>query len=145
MRSSIGRFALGAMVLALIGFASGAEVAHWMDSDAGDVTGSLGSGDLGATSSRGERQLPLSEEERAQVFDGVMRINNAPVADVAALEPAQVLPQSVELQDLPPGVARLIPLVEGYKFVKLDDRILLVNPKDRRVVAWMPRYKLVLN
>jgi len=35
--------------------------------------------------------------------------------------------------------------VEGYKFVKLDDRILLVNPKDRRVVAWMPRYKLVLN
>ncbi len=142
MRSSIGRFALGAMVLALIGFVSGAEVAHWMD---------FGrcrrhhSGSLGAASSRGERQLPLSEEERAQVFDGVMRINNAPVADVAPPEPAQALPRSVELQDLPPGVARLIPLVEGYKFVKLDDRILLVNPKDRRVVAWMPRYKLVLN
>jgi hypothetical protein len=141
MRSSIRRFALGTAILALIGFASGAEVAHWIDSDAtGDITGSLG-----AAAPRGERQLPLSEEERAQVFDGVMRINNAPVADVTPPEPAQALPKSVELQDLPPGVARLIPLVEGYKFVKLDDRILLVNPKDRRVVAWMPRYKLVLN
>jgi len=39
----------------------------------------------------------------------------------------------------------LVPLVEGYKFVKLDDRILLVHPNTRIVVAWMPRYKLVLN
>jgi hypothetical protein len=141
MRSSFRRFALGVAILALIGFTFGAEVAHWMDSgETADVTGSLG-----PASSRSERQLPLTEEERAQVFDGVMRINNAPVVDMAPPEPAQALPKSVALQDLPPGVARLIPLVEGYKFVKLDDRILLVNPNNRRVVAWMPRYKLVLN
>jgi hypothetical protein len=34
--------------------------------------------------------------------------------------------------------------VQGYKFVKLDDRILLVSPLDRAVVAEMPRYHTVL-
>jgi hypothetical protein len=143
MRSSFRRFALGGAIIALISFVGGAEVAHWLDGDAADVTGSLGAAGIGAA--HGERQLPLTEEQRAQVFDGVMRIANAPVANVEPPEPAQALPASVELQELPPSVARLIPLVEGYKFVKLDDRILLVNPKSRRVVAWMPRYKLVLN
>ena len=38
-----------------------------------------------------------------------------------------------------------IPLVQGYKFVKLDDRILLVSPVDRAVVAEMPRYHTVLD
>jgi hypothetical protein len=36
-------------------------------------------------------------------------------------------------------------MVQGYKFVKLDDRILLVSPFDRAVVADMPRYKQMLD
>jgi hypothetical protein len=140
MRPSFRRFALGVAGLALIGFVAGAGLARWMDSnEPDDLTGSLG------PASRGAQLLPLTEEERAQIFDGVMRINNAPVANVSPPEPAEALPKSVELQDLPPGVPQLIPLVTGYKFVKLDDRVLLVNPKTRIVVAWMPRYKLVLN
>ena len=51
--------------------------------------------------------------------------------------------RSVDLQDLPPIVTRRIPLVGGYKFVKLEDRILLVDPADRAVVAQIPRYKLI--
>ena len=88
--------------------------------------------------------LPLTDEERAQVFDGVMRTPGVPVADVEPPEDAAALPGWVALQDLPTGVAQEIPLVDGYKFVKLDDRILLVNPDSRKVVAEMPRYKLVL-
>ena len=49
------------------------------------------------------------------------------------------------LQELPASVTRDIPMVQGYKFVKLDDRILLVSPVDRTVVAEMPRYKTVLD
>jgi hypothetical protein len=87
--------------------------------------------------------LPLSDEERARVFDGVMRTADAPVADV---EPPQdaALPTWVALQDLPAGLVQEIPLVDGHKFVKLDDRILLVHPGSRKVVAEMPRYKLAL-
>jgi hypothetical protein len=141
MRSPLHRIAAGLAVSALIAFVFGAEVAHWLDQPETEVTGALG-----PSPAQHSQFLPLTEEERAQIFDGVMRIENAPVAEVAPPEPAtQPLPPSVALQELPPAVARLIPLVEGYKFVKLDDRILLVNPSTRRVVAWMPRYKLVLN
>jgi hypothetical protein len=140
MRSLFRRFALGVGALALVGFVAGVTLARWMDSgEAEDVTASLG------PASREAQVLPLTDEQRAQIFDGVMRINNAPVAHISPLEPADTLPKSVALQDLPPVVARVIPQVDGYKFVKLDDRILLVDPKTRVVVAWMPRYKLVLN
>ena len=97
-----------------------------------------------AAASPNQWMLPLTDEERAQVFDGVMQVPGVPVADVEPPEPTAALPVSVALQDLPSGVSQQIPMVEGYKFVKLDDRILLVNPGSRRVVAEMPRYKLVL-
>ena len=69
----------------------------------------------------------------------------SPVADVEPPDATTALPVWVALQDLPSGVSQQIPMVEGYKFVKLDDRILLVNPGNRRIAAEMPRYKLVLN
>ena len=87
--------------------------------------------------------LALSLEQRARIFAHVIRLPDVPVADVAPLEPAASLPGSVALQDLPADVAQEIPQVRGYKFVKLDDRILLVSPASRMVVAEMPRYKLL--
>jgi hypothetical protein len=72
-----------------------------------------------------------------------MKIHDAPVANVSA--PDSTLPSSVALQDLPASVTHEIPMVQGYKFVKLDDRILLVSPLDRSVVAYMPRYRTVLD
>jgi len=45
---------------------------------------------------------------------------------------------------VPESATREVPMVQGYKFVKLDDRILLVSPVDRSVVAEMPRYRTVL-
>jgi hypothetical protein len=41
------------------------------------------------------------------------------------------------------NIVREIPLVRGHKFVKFDDRIVVVDPKSRVVVAMMPRYKLL--
>ena len=44
---------------------------------------------------------------------------------------------------LPAGVTRDVPLVQGHKFVKFDDRILLVSSSSRLVVAMIPRYRLL--
>jgi hypothetical protein len=33
--------------------------------------------------------------------------------------------------------------VKHHKFVKFDDRILVVDPASRQVVAMIPRYKLL--
>jgi len=88
--------------------------------------------------------LPLSDEQRGFVFLGVMNLPDVPEADVEASDSALPLPSSVELQDLPAIVTNNIPLLEDYKFVKLDDRILVVNPQSRAVVSQIPRYRLVL-
>jgi hypothetical protein len=103
-----------------------------------DVTASIGE----SASARG---LPLSEEQRGHIFDGIMRIHDAPTADVAVPAFVTALPSSVALQELPVNVTREIPLLQGYKFVKLEDRILLVSPVDRSVVAQMPRYRTLLD
>jgi hypothetical protein len=105
------------------------------DRPAGDTTGSI------VTSAR--TRLPLTDEQRGHIFDGIMKLRDAPIADVPGV--ATELPSSVALQELPASVTREIPMVEGYKFVKLDDRILLVSPLDRAVVAEMPRYRTMLD
>ena len=85
----------------------------------------------------------FSDEERGRIFDGVMRISDAPVTEMAAPEVADPLPEDVPMRELPPELVGEIPLVRGHKFVKLDDRILVVSSASRLVVAMIPRYKLL--
>ena len=97
----------------------------------------------GSTSNRAPDQLALSDEQRGRIYESVMRIPDAPIAAAPAPTVADALPAGVPMQDLPAGLAREIPLVHGHKFVKFDDRIVVVNPASRLVVAMIPRYKLL--
>ena len=91
-----------------------------------------------------KRAVPeFSDEQRGRIFDSVMRISDAPVTEVAAPEVAGSLPEAVPMQDLPNDIIHEIPLVRGHKFVKFDDRILVVSSASRLVVAMIPRYKLL--
>src|SRR5262245_5363620 len=92
---------------------------------------------------RAAAELTLSDEQRGRIYEAVMRIPNASVADEPAPAVADTLPSAVPLQELPADIVREIPLVRGHKFVKFDDRIVVVDPKSRVVVALMPRYKLL--
>jgi hypothetical protein len=103
--------------------------------DSADITGSIGMASA--------RAFPLTDEQRGHIFDGIMKVKDAP--EVTMPDPAGALLSSVALQDLPASVTSDIPMLKGYKFVKLDDRILLVSPVDRSVVAVMPRYRLILD
>jgi hypothetical protein len=97
----------------------------------------------GSTTNRAPAQLALSDEQRGRIYESVMRIADAPVAHAPAPAVADALPAGVSMQDLPAGLTREIPLVHGHKFVKFDDRIVVVNPASRLVVAMIPRYKLL--
>jgi hypothetical protein len=88
-------------------------------------------------------ELPISDEQRGHIFDGVMRLSDAPVADGPTPEIADALPEQVPMQDLPAAVTQDIPAVQGHKFVKFEDRILIVNASSRSVVAMIPRYRLL--
>ena len=86
----------------------------------------------------------FSDEERGRIFDGIMRVSDAPVSEMAASpDVADFLPDEVPTQELPTDLIREIPLVRGHKFVKFDDRILVVSSASRLVVAMIPRYKLL--
>lgn len=102
-----------------------------------ETTGRIGG------SQRATAELALSDEERGRLYEGVMRIADASVANVPAPAVADALPSEVPLQDLPAGMAQEVPQVRGHKFVKFDDRIVVVDPKSRVVVAMIPRYKLL--
>ena len=91
--------------------------------------------------------IQLSDEQRGFLFLGVMNLTDVPDIDLPAaetlLDTPAILPASIELQDLPAMVTSKIPLVRHHKFVKLDDRILVVRPTDRVVVSEIPRYRLL--
>ena len=111
----------------------------------GDTDASAMDETTGSVSSPGAKraELALSDEQRGRLYDSVMRIPDAPVAQAPAPALADALPSEVPMQDLPASVTREIPLVQGHKFVKFDDRIVVVNPASRLVVAMIPRYKLL--
>ena len=84
----------------------------------------------------------FTDEQRGRIFDAFMRISDAPVTEMAAPKVADAL-EEVPMQELPNDIIREIPLVRGHKFVKFDDRILVVSSASRLVVAMIPRYKLL--
>jgi len=102
-----------------------------------ETTGSLGP--IGAQ----RAAAALSDEDRFRIYEGVMRMPDAPVAQAPAPDVAEVLPDEVPMQEMPLSVLRRLPQVAGLKFAKFDDRIVVVNPASRIVVAMIPRYKLM--
>jgi hypothetical protein len=138
--------ARGMMVITLVACAvlAAAERGHrgLGDQDAwamDETTGSASSS--GGKSGQGE--LALSDEQHGRIYDSVMRIPDAPVAQAPPPAVADALPPEVPMQDLPAAVARDVPSVQGHKFVKFDDRIVVVDPASRLVVAMIPRYRLL--
>jgi hypothetical protein len=101
---------------------------------------STGSVDRFAT----RQALPLSDEQRGLVFLGVMNLPDIPEVELEARDRSAALPAEVELQELPMMVTRKVPLLDAHKFVKLGDRILVINPQSRAIVSQIPRYRLVL-
>jgi hypothetical protein len=146
-RPSLRHTAIAVVLIGCAGLAAAAQlrVGHHVvaATDSADVsvmdetTGSLGN-------IVARRATPeLSDEDRFHIYEGVMRTPDAPTVDEPPAEVAEALPGEVPLQDMPISVTRKLPQVSDLKFVKFDDRILVVNPSSRVVVAMIPRYKLI--
>jgi hypothetical protein len=126
----------GGSIAALASLAGGANAVA--EDPADDTTGSIG------TAGRASHDLlALSDEQRGLIFLGVINLPDVPDADLSSRTIPVSLSTAVELHDLPAMVTSRIPRVRDYKFVKLEDRILVVNPDNRVVVAEIPRYRLV--
>ena len=54
-------------------------------------------------------------------------------------EPANTLPADVKLFDLPEKVSEQVPVLKGYKYVKLNNKIVIVSAPNRIVVDEIKR------
>jgi hypothetical protein len=109
-----------------------------------EVTGSIAASATPRLALTGGQRLALTDEQRGFVFLGVINLPDIPDVDLPAPGIAEVVPETVKLRSMPAMVTRRIPELSGYRFVKLDDRILVVSARTRKVAAAIPRYKLMV-
>jgi hypothetical protein len=79
------------------------------------------------------RKLPLTDEQRRQIYKSVMAQSGPAVATDA--KPADGLPASVEIKELPQEIAQAIPAIRGLKYARTEDKVLLVSPPNKIVVG----------
>ena len=77
--------------------------------------------------------LPLTPEQAHRILASVKNTDGA--TSGITVKPADQLPPSVALRELPPDVTAGIPAVQGLSYVKTEDRVLLVKPILRVVVG----------
>ena len=91
----------------------------------------------------GPPRLSLSDEQRQRIHGSLVGFPDAARRDAQRPALADQLSSDEATQDLPESLMQEIPLLHAYKFVKLNDRILLIDPASRVVVAMIPRYRLL--
>ena len=111
------------IMLACLGFAVSAQIGA--DRRGGESTNASAMEETTAAAGKGATaELTLSDEQRGRIYEAVMRIQNASVADEPAPAVADALPSAVPLQDLPAGIVREIPPRAGPQIreVRRSDR-----------------------
>jgi len=78
--------------------------------------------------------VPLSDAEKRQIYDSVAG-NAEAVARSIDVSLASPLPSDVTLYELPKSLTEAMPAVRGFKYVKLENKVLLVDPPNRIVVG----------
>jgi hypothetical protein len=76
----------------------------------------------------------LSDADKKLIIDGVA---NAPKADAKmnSAKVADLLPPGVESVDFPADVAQKLPMAGRYEYVKADNRVLVIEPNLKIIVA----------
>ncbi len=74
----------------------------------------------------------LSDADKKLIVDGV---KNAPKTSVKDAKVADLLPPGVESVDFPADVAQKLPMAARYEYVKLENRVLIIEPNLKIIVA----------
>ncbi len=84
------------------------------------------------------RGVVLDDAQRKLIWESVMADSGAATASIEA-GPSTELPYTVELREWPQDVTGKIPGVQSFKYVKTNDKILVVSPASRIVVGEIKR------
>lgn len=80
-------------------------------------------------------QFPLTEEQKKLIAKSVASAPKTTGGNLANVHVADFLPTATPVQDFSPEIASGIPAAKQYKFVKLDKRVLVVDPTIGTVVG----------
>jgi hypothetical protein len=97
------------------------------------------SGTSSSTSTTGS--IPtLQGEQRTQVVRSFSSVNVTPVTEVNfSVSTGTVIPQTVELREVPADVIQVVPAYRGYRFFVVRNQIVIVEPGSRKIVTVIER------
>jgi hypothetical protein len=85
--------------------------------------------------------LALTDQQKRAIYERMtqgaqpgLTKGAAPASEITA-KPSEQVPATLALQELPPEMAASMPSVADYKFLPLQNRILVVNPRESVVVG----------
>jgi hypothetical protein len=78
-------------------------------------------------------QLPLNDEQRRKIAESIGRMP-APTIDNIPVTVSSKLPFGVTMHEMPADIVQAMPETAKYKYVKLPDRVLIVDPPNWTVV-----------
>jgi len=100
----------------------------------------LGTGQSGRTDTTGRApaDVQITGEQRTQISQRLgantsARLDRSKVN--FTLSVGAVVPRTVRIFDLPPDIVTIVPAYRGYKYVIVEEEILIIDPRTLRIIA----------
>ena len=79
--------------------------------------------------------LQLSPVQRQTIYRTIVRERVAPAQPTVEYRVGARIPESVQLYSVPQAVAIEVPAIRAYKYMVVNDRVVLIDPATSEVVA----------
>ena len=79
--------------------------------------------------------LQLTPVQRQTIYRTIVRERVAPAQPTVEYRVGARIPESVQLYTLPPEVAVEVPTIKAYKYMVVNNRVVLIDPATSEVVA----------
>ena len=80
------------------------------------------------------QQIELTPAQRTTIYRTIVRDRDAPPAGLD-VRVGGLVPEGVQLQAVPEAIALEVPAVRSYRYMVINNRVLLVDPATSTVVA----------
>ena len=89
----------------------------------------------GTTTIVRERPVELTPVQRQTIYRTITREQVAPATPTVEYRVGMRVPESARLYEVPEAVAVEVPTVRSYKYMRVNNRVVLVDPATSEVVA----------
>lgn len=80
--------------------------------------------------------VQLNDQQRTRISAAISQQNARPLTNVNfSISTGTVVPRTVRVQTLPPAIVSIVPQYRGYSYVLVEDRIVIIEPKTRKIVT----------